>query len=58
MVVFLTGNLSDGFTAYGPYENREDAHADNERLDGWVMVLIPPSEKNDAEGGNSPTEVV
>ena len=61
MVVFLTGNLSDGFTAYGPYEEWEDAFADNEGVDGWGMEMVPPSEKNEVsevEGGNSPAEVV
>jgi len=44
MFVFLRGNISDGFEAYGPYLDFDDACGVNEGEEGWVMSLTP-SEK-------------
>jgi hypothetical protein len=38
-VVFLTGNLSEGFEAYGPYDNMDDACNAHEGEEGWLMTL-------------------
>jgi hypothetical protein len=37
--IFLKGNLSEGFEAYGPYRNFDEASAAHEFEEGWVMVL-------------------
>lgn len=40
--VVLVGNLSDGFTAYGPYDSFDEACAAHENEESWVMTLEPP----------------
>jgi hypothetical protein len=39
MFIFLSGNLSDGYAAFGPYETFGEAATINEWQDGWVMEL-------------------
>jgi hypothetical protein len=39
MFVFLAGNLSDGYDAFGPYETFGEAFDVNEWREGWVMEL-------------------
>jgi len=37
--IFLKGNLTEGFDAYGPYRNFDEASAAHEFEEGWVMML-------------------
>ena len=37
MFVFLAGNLSDGFTCYGPYDTIGVCYNAHEFEEGWVM---------------------
>lgn len=37
--MFLAGNLSDGYSAFGPYESLGEAVVINEWREGWVMEL-------------------
>lgn len=39
MFVFLAGNISDGYTALGPYASFGEAAEINEWREGWVMEL-------------------
>lgn len=45
-VVFVAGNLSEGYTIYGPYESFDDAADAHEFEEGWIMSLNNPKEKN------------
>ena len=49
-VIFLKGDISSGFEAYGPYENWEDAFEDHTEA-GWGMELIPPSQPAESPQG-------
>lgn len=37
--IFLRGNLSDGFRAFGPYEDFDTAAAAHEGDEGWILSL-------------------
>lgn len=37
--IFLVGNVSEGFTAFGPYEDVDDAFVAHEGDEGWLMTL-------------------
>ena len=39
--IALVGNLSEGYSAYGPYENIEDAFDDMKNEECWIMHLNP-----------------
>jgi hypothetical protein len=38
--IFLAGNLSDGFEAYGPYSDLEEAFLNHPGEKGWGMTLV------------------
>lgn len=38
-VVFLTGNLSEGFEAHGPYGSMDEACDVHTGDEGWLMTL-------------------
>jgi hypothetical protein len=40
-VIFLKGNISEGFMAYGPYEDMDEADNAHMSEEGWLMTLIP-----------------
>jgi hypothetical protein len=40
--IWLSGNPGDGYTAYGPYEDSEDAITAHERDEGYLLTLYPP----------------
>lgn len=43
---FMQGNVSEGFTAYGPYDSVDEALEAWEGAEGWVMELrLPPREE-------------
>jgi len=45
--VFLKGNLSEGWIAYGPYQDIHqalDAHMDEE---GWALTMQPAKKEED-----------
>ena len=46
MVVFMAGNLNEGYKCYGPFHDYDPAFqfADECGLDGWVMTLNDPTE--------------
>lgn len=46
MAVALYGNVSEGFTAVGPFPDFDSAAAwcEGRPLDGWVMTLTAPEE--------------
>jgi hypothetical protein len=46
--VVLVGNLSDGFTAYGPYDSFDEACAAHENEESWVMTLEEPKNSDGA----------
>lgn len=37
--VWMQGNLSDGFHAFGPYASVDEAFAAHDGEEGWVMTL-------------------
>lgn len=37
--IFLAGNLSDGFRAFGPYASAAEAADAHEYEEGWIMGL-------------------
>lgn len=37
--IFLQGNLTEGFDAFGPYKSFDEASAAHEFEEGWVMTL-------------------
>jgi len=41
-VVFMAGNLSEGYIPYGPFNSYDDAFgfANNNNLDGWAMEVF------------------
>jgi hypothetical protein len=39
MYIFLSGNISDGFIAYGPYLTLDEACDRHDGVEGWVMKL-------------------
>lgn len=51
-VIFLTGNLSEGFTAHGPYEDWDEAFAAHETDEGWGMTLSPVKSVEAKENNN------
>lgn len=38
-VIYLNGNLSEGFIAFGPYENFDAACDAHDFEQGWIMTL-------------------
>ncbi len=38
--VFMLGNVSEGFTAYGPYDSLDEACDTWEGAEGWAMELF------------------
>ena len=40
--VVLTGNLSEGFDSFGPYQSIEEAFLGHDGDDCWIMVLNDP----------------
>ena len=40
----MSGNLNEGFTAYGPYPDFEDAAEACEGVEAWIMSLNPPEQ--------------
>ena len=42
MFIFLAGNISDGFKAYGPYSTFDDVCEFHDMNEGWVMELSYP----------------
>jgi len=38
-VIFLRGNISEGFKAFGPYESFDAAAAAHALDEGWLMEL-------------------
>ena len=48
--VVIVGNLSDGFTVYGPYESFDDATegcAEFQEAETWVTGLYEPVDSDD-----------
>jgi len=39
MIIWLYGNLSEGFVAYGPYASWEDCFEAHDGDEGWGMEL-------------------
>jgi hypothetical protein len=39
MFVFIAGNLSDGYGAFGPYESFDEACELNNWREGWIMEM-------------------
>lgn len=37
--IWLNGNLSEGFAAFGPYESMDEACAMHDGDEGWAMTL-------------------
>lgn len=42
--VFIAGNLSEGYVAYGPYESMCHASEAHDLDEGWMMELRPSRE--------------
>lgn len=40
--VFLKGNLSEGFRAYGPYASWDEAAMAHDFQEGWIITLRDP----------------
>lgn len=40
--VVMTGNLSDGFHAVGPYDSFDEASSAHQYEECWIMTLNPP----------------
>lgn len=47
MVIWLSGNLSEGFRAFGPYSSMDEAFDAHDGQDGWAMTMT----KNDSSNG-------
>lgn len=47
--IFMSGNLSEGYLPYGPFESFDEAFefADEHNLQGWAMQLFPPKRRDD-----------
>lgn len=43
-VVFLKGNVSEGYQAHGPYPSLDIASDEHDGEEGWVMTLVVPNE--------------
>lgn len=48
--IWLRGNISDGFTPFGPYPDIEAAFMAHEGEEGWALTLNPP---RSARGGGT-----
>lgn len=51
-IILLLGDIHQGFTAFGPFDSREDARVFREKRMEWAadyMELIPPPEEKDNE---------
>lgn len=42
-VIWLSGNLSEGFRAFGPYSSMDEAFDAHDGQDGWGMTLFAPA---------------
>jgi hypothetical protein len=42
MFVFLAGNMSEGYVAYGPYSSLDYALDNCDGMEGWVMEMAYP----------------
>ena len=40
--VLVTGNLSEGYRVFGPFDSFDAAAAADVTMGGWVMTLEPP----------------
>ena len=47
--IFLEGNLSDGFKAWGPYETLEEAFRIHSFAEGWMFTLEGKMSKQQEE---------
>lgn len=43
--IFMKGNLSEGYIAFGPFEDIEDAFTEYDFEEGWIMTLHLPDNK-------------
>lgn len=39
--IFMSGNLSEGYKAYGPYPSLGEVSEAHAMEDGWIMTLTP-----------------
>ena len=46
--IFMAGNLSDGYVAFGPYDAFDDAADAHEWQDGWIMDVQSLSRSDEA----------
>lgn len=46
-VVWLSGSLSEGFIAYGPYDSMDDCFAAHDMDQGWAMTLNDPQDNKE-----------
>ncbi len=46
-VIFLAGNLSEGFSARGPYVDHDTCAFAHDCEEGWMMTLNPPRPDGD-----------
>lgn len=42
LYIFLSGNISDGYTAHGPYPSLGEVAAAHDGEEGWIMSLSKP----------------
>jgi hypothetical protein len=47
MFIWLLGNISDGYTAYGPYDTFDECCYEHDGDDGWIMQLSPVYKKEE-----------
>jgi hypothetical protein len=40
--IFMSGNLSEGYMAHGPYPSLGEVAAAHEGEEGWIMTLNKP----------------
>jgi len=46
MYIMLEGNLTEGFKAYGPYDDWADASDFHSHCEGWIMEIHPAKESS------------
>ncbi len=46
-VIFLKGNISEGYVAYGPYEDMDEADSAHNMEEGWLMTLTTKKNTKD-----------
>jgi hypothetical protein len=42
--IYLAGNISEGYEAFGPFENFDEACEAFDGVEGWVMELKNPKD--------------